>query len=112
MRIGKLNRRLVLQTQPAPGSRAVGTNGDIAEEWADDATYWGSVEPLSGRELANALALRNDVSHKITTHYFGRVVPALARWKLGSRIFAIVSALDVDEGHRQTIYLCTEVATS
>mgnify|MGYP000676880278 CR=1 FL=1 len=112
MRLGTLNRRLVLQTQPAPEHRAVGANGDVAEEWADVKTYWGSVEPLTGRELANALQLRNDVSHKITTHYFGRLVPALARWRIGSRIFNIVSAVDASEGHRQTVCYCTEVATS
>ena len=67
---------------------------------------------LTGRELLNAQQLRNDVTHKITTRYFGRVNPALARWVLGTRTFNIVSAVDVTDRHRMTVHICTEVVSS
>ena len=112
MRSGTLNHVLTYQTKPVEASASEDANGQEVEVWSDVATYRASLKPLSGRELANALALRNDVTHEIRTRYFGTVNPALARWKLESRIFNIISAINVDDARREMIYICTEVVSN
>lgn len=106
--IGALRNRITLQTQPPPEDRESSPTGAALDEWSDVATHWASVEPLSGRQLVNAREIEDDVTHQIRTRYFGPVDPVLSRWTWGTRVFAIVSALDVEERHREMVFTCIE----
>lgn len=111
MNIGALRQRVEFQTKPAFDDADIDDGHQEEEVWTTEATYYASVIPLSGRELTNALAIRNDVSHKITLRWFGVVNPALARFKMGERLFNIISAINVDERSRELSCICTEVVS-
>ena len=50
MNIGKLNKRLILQSP----TETRDDHGGYDETWTDEATVWGAIEPLRGQELTNA----------------------------------------------------------
>jgi len=50
VRIGKLRHRIALQSI----TTAKNAFGEDIPTWATYSTVWGSVEPLTGRELFNA----------------------------------------------------------
>lgn len=106
-----MRKRVEFQTKPAFDSATNDAGGQEVEVWTTQETYYAAVVPLSGRELTNALAIRNDVTHKITTRWFGIVNPALSRFKMGSRIFAITSAVNVEERNRELSCTCIEVVS-
>lgn len=66
MRSGKLRHRVTLQrfvkTQDP-------TTGLIRTEWADVATVWASVEPLSGRDFIAARAQQSEISARVVIRY-------------------------------------------
>jgi len=106
---GKLRYPLELQTKPSAASASYDSHGQEIESWSTSATYRGEIKPLTGRALELARQLRADVTHQITTRYFGSIDPKVSRWKYGSRVFEIVSAVDVEERRRETRCICTEV---
>ena len=106
---GKLRYPLTLQTKPAPASATYDSHNQETEVWTDAGTYHGEIRPLSGRALELARQLRNDVTHSITTRYFGRVDPRVSRWVYSGRIFNIVDAIDVEERRRESRFTCVEV---
>ena len=65
IRAGALNRRITLQSR----SVSQDASGGQINTWADVATIWASIEPLSGRELMAAQAVQSAVSHQITIRY-------------------------------------------
>lgn len=106
--IGRKQNRITLQTQPEPDDREADSHGQLADKWTNGNTYWAEVKPLSGRALVNAQQTRHDATHQITTRYTGSIDPALNRWKWGSRIFNIISALNTEERRRETVFICVE----
>jgi len=106
---GKLRYPLDFQTKPSAASATYDSHGQETEVWTTQATYRGEIRPLTGRTLELARQLRSDVTHQITTRYFAAIDPKVSRWKYGSRVFEIVSAVDVDERRRESRCICTEV---
>lgn len=104
MRASDLRHRVTFQ------SRSVTTDsfGAQSQAWADVATVWADVSPLSGRELMAAQAINVEVSHSITirwqAQFAGPKVAAAMRIVYGNRIFNIHSAIDPDE-RRKTIQI-------
>lgn len=108
MQAGRLRHAIALQK--ATESRDA--LGGVTLTWATQATRQGSISPLRGVELQAAQQTEARVTHKITLRYTPDLSPD-ATWRLlfGSRIFHVVSILNVDERNRTWEILATEVPT-
>lgn len=106
MRAGQLRHRLAIQT--ATETRT--DSGESVKLWTTTAQVWGSVEPMSGKELFTAQQVSPNVTHKITMR--GRPLSAVSpqqRIAFGDRIFQVDNALNKDERGIQTTALAIEV---
>ena len=103
MRAGKLRHMIaiesVIETQDADGS--------VIETWSTYATAQASIEPISGREYFAAQTTQADVTHRISLRYFAGIMPKM-RVKYGSRIFDILSAININERNRELQLMCRE----
>lgn len=66
-----MRHRLVIQN-PTTVTDSIGAT---RPSYAEVATVWGSVEPLSGGETVEALAQKAEMSHRIRIHARGDVKP-------------------------------------
>lgn len=113
MRAGKLRHRLELQAN----SQAVDAYGDPrpsrnnAASWTTEATVWGEVRPLVGREAVEASRVVAELTHWVFIRYRAGVTPQ-KRIKWGSRIFNILSVANVEERGRELQIMCKEVLSS
>lgn len=98
-RPGLLRHRLILQTV----NDAADGQGGFVKAWTDTATVWGSLEPLSGRELLQAQQVQSRVTHKSRLRYRSdvTVTPAM-RIKKGTRTFNVQEVRNVEE---RNVYL-------
>lgn len=99
MQSGKMRWRLEIQAQ-----------ADLKAPWLTEAVRWGSVEPLSGRELYAARQVQAEVTHRVRLRYY----PAISshkRFKVGERTFNITEVMNPDERKRETSCLCVEQAS-
>jgi len=80
----------------------------IAEPWADVATIWASIEPLSGREFFAAQQVNAEVTTRIRTRYLAGIKSSM-RVVYGSRIFDIQSIIDIEERHTEMHLMCKEL---
>lgn len=101
-----MDKRVTLQSV----SRVSDGAGGWMETWADTATVWGHVAPLSGREATYAQSLAGEVSHKVTIRYRAGITPR-QRVQYGDRVFEVSAVLDPDEKHEQLELYCTELLT-
>jgi SPP1 family predicted phage head-tail adaptor len=76
MKAGKL-RHLVALYAPTDGIDSFGDNSGLA--FTQVATVGASIEPLVGRELMYAQAMRSDVTHKVTMRYRSDIN---AKWQM------------------------------
>lgn len=105
MRAGPLRHRPTLQA----ATEATDSFGKRTRSWSDVGTVWARVEPLSGRELERARAVRSDVTHRITTRGRVPLAPGL-RLLLRGRAIELHYVLDLDERRRELVAYGTEVA--
>jgi SPP1 family predicted phage head-tail adaptor len=103
VKIGKLRHRITIEetteTQDADGS--------VIENWSAFATVQSSIEPISGREYFAAQTTQADMTHRINLRYVAGVKPKM-RVKFGSRIFDILSVINVNERNRELQLMCRE----
>ncbi len=105
MRPGELRHHIELQ-ENTPTTDAAGQNVD---SWATVSWLWASIQPLSGRELEQARQIVSEVTMKITVRYdANNIVTNEKRFRLGSRLFPIQNALNVDELNVWFECLCIE----
>lgn len=101
--IGRLRHRLILeQSVPTPDG-----GGGVTLTWVQVAQIWGALEPLSGRERVEAGRIAGRHMYDITIRHRGDVKLSM-RFALGTRIFHILSAEDVDGRGRWLKTLCEE----
>jgi SPP1 family predicted phage head-tail adaptor len=104
------NRRHLVQVQK---------RSDDEDSFGGQLTTWATlfstkvgIEALSGRELMAAQAVQSEVTHQISAVYrpewANPKTSASYRIVLGSRIFNIHSALNVDERNRELLILASE----
>ena len=107
MRAGALRHRLTFQQLPATPQRD--STGAEVEDWQDVATVWGSVEPLTGRELFTAQQLNATLSHRVRLRYLPGITPKM-RIQFGPRYFLIdTPPINREERNIELELLCTEV---
>lgn len=63
---GKLRHRVTIQ---APTHTQDSTTGETAVTWADVATVWAAVEPLSVKEYLQSQADQSEVSARVTIRH-------------------------------------------
>lgn len=67
---GKLDSRLEIQRDAnLDDDTKVNEMGERVEDWQAIYTVWGSIEPISGRELWLAQQAKSEATHKITIRY-------------------------------------------
>lgn len=103
MKAGKLRHRVTIQT----ATENQDSFGQAVKTWDDTATRYASIEPLTGRELFNAVQVQPDVSHRVTLRHYEGLTPA-NRLKFGARYFEIKSVLNTEERGLETVALCVE----
>lgn len=86
---GELNRRVTLQTRTSVQD----TYGQAQDTWADWATCWAKIEPLSGNEMISAQAINAELTHKVTIRYRPGVLASM-RLLYGGRIFNVGSVIE------------------
>jgi SPP1 family predicted phage head-tail adaptor len=64
MRAGRLRHRLIFEESTETASPS--GSGEMLKTWNEVGTRWGSVDPLSGKELFTAQQTSSRVSHRIT----------------------------------------------
>lgn len=105
---GKMRHRITFQRF----SGALDDFGDPlqtdAANWADVATMWAAIDPISGREFYAAEQSQSEVSHKIRCRYRTGLDTAM-RITYGKRRFKIISLIDWEERHESLLLMCKEV---
>ncbi|CAB4121505.1 gp16_SPP1, putative phage head-tail adaptor [uncultured Caudovirales phage] len=103
MQSGLLRKRLTIQQR----SQSQDSYGQPLTVWADVATVWGEISPMSGSEMLSAQAVQSSLSHSVTIRYHSGVNPKM-RIKYGIRLFDIQNVIDENERHRTMTLLCIE----
>jgi SPP1 family predicted phage head-tail adaptor len=103
MEAGKLRHNITIQ------QKAIGVDafGGPTETWTDVVSVWASVEPLQGRELANAQTVNAETTTRITMRYRPWVIPA-NRIIFEGKFYNIQSVVDPGMQHRELIILASE----
>lgn len=100
---GKLNRRVTLQTRTS----TVDDGGGHTEAWADTATLWARVSPLTGVERYAAQQVQSGLSTEVEIRHRSGVVPQ-QRFKFGTRLLYIQSVINRDERGESLVCICEE----
>ncbi len=106
MQAGKLRHPLTIQAR----STTRDSLGQELETWATVSTVWGSVVPLTGRELVQAQALHSETTHKVTVRFFDGLTTS-HRMQHNGRTLQILSVLNTDERNREHVLMCKEWGT-
>lgn len=106
MRIGPLRHRLAIQNSVASQDEY---GDDSVRTFSTDETVWGSVEPLSGRELLNAQQVQAETTHRIRIRYTTNATSE-SRILFKSRTFEIVSLINWLEKNCRLELLCKEIS--
>jgi len=101
--IGSLRHRITLQS---PTAVADGMGGQTVT-WTTEGTVWAAIWPTSAKEQVRAAQPAMTVTHRIRLRH--RTVDADWRVRFGTRYFAIVSRINVDETDHTLDLLCQEV---
>ena len=103
MKIGKLRHRIAIEQV----AEIQDSDGSVIETWSAFADVQASIEPISGREYFAAQTTQAEVTHRFSLRYVSGVTPKM-RVKYGSRIFDILSVINVNERNRELQLMCRE----
>lgn len=101
---GDLRHRIAIQTL----NTTLDSMGGQPTTYTTVATVYGSIRPLSGRELFTAQAADADVTHEITIRNYSGLTPK-HRLLHDSRAFNIESVRNIEERDRMMVLLVKEV---
>jgi len=100
---GQLKRKIIIQT----ATKVQDDFGEETETWANTATMWASIQPVSGSEGITGNQINPEVTHKIMMRYRAGVTPA-NRVLYGTRVFDINVVRNIFEENRWLELLCRE----
>jgi SPP1 family predicted phage head-tail adaptor len=95
--IGKMDKRITFQKDSGT------TRNDYGEKtvtWIDEYTCWAHIRPLTGNEAYLSKQTFPTLAGKILMRYYA--VQPEWRIKYGTRIFKILSIVNIDENGRKT----------
>ena len=101
--IGDLRQRLTLEEV----SRVDDGGGGASETWVTVAVLWAALDPVRGKEDVVADGIEGNVTHEVWLRYRSGVVPAM-RFTQGTRVFEVLSVVDVGERGRWLRIFCEE----
>ena len=104
MRIGDLRHRVTIEKKIV----TIDAYGDEVVSWAEVATVWAAVEPLSGREFLEGRRLENEINHRIRIRYREGLTPSM-RVVWGPRAFDIESVIERESRRREMWLMCREI---
>lgn len=99
----ELRHRLTLEEV----QRVADGAGGFTTSWAGVADLWAALTPTGGSEGVEAGRLAGKRAYEIVLRYRDGVRPAM-RFRMGARIFEILTVTDVGERHRWLRCLCEE----
>ncbi len=102
MRAGSLRRQVVIESR----STARDSAGQALDDWSSVAVAYADIQPIAGRELAQANSEVSIVNAQIDIRYRPGVTAAM-RVRYGSAIYNIEAVLDLDSRHETTRLLCS-----
>ncbi|MFO7537614.1 MAG: phage head closure protein [Chloroflexota bacterium] len=107
MRAGRMRHRLAIQAKAA----APDAYGQEVIDWQDVAIVWGSVEPISGRELVELRQELGEVTTRIRLRYRrDRLTPEMRiYWSVHDIYYDIASVTNTGERNRETVIIAQEV---
>jgi len=118
---GKYRKRLQLQALPAGQAKDPQWNEPTYGDWAPVTDYvgtpmppmWGSVEPLSGKELVWASEVVADATHLVKVRYYHGLTSRMRFLYVddvtgATRILNIEYVKDVEERHVEYWCICHE----
>ena len=105
MRIGDLDKRITLQYQ----TKTPDGMGGFTVVWADAATVWAAIWPVSASETIQAAQTTMTITHRIRIRYRSALK---ASWRVSwaGRYFNLVSTIDPNMDHRWLDLMCKEAA--
>jgi SPP1 family predicted phage head-tail adaptor len=103
VKIGKLRHRITIERV----SETQDSDSSVIETWSTFTAVQAWIEPISGREYFAAQTTQAEVTHRISLRYLDGAI-AKMRVKHGSRIFDILSAVNVNERNRELQLMCRE----
>lgn len=104
MRIGPMRHRVTVLHQVQGADDPL---GEPSLTWAEFATVWGEVSPLSGRQYMEARQAQSEVSHRVRIRYLPGVAADM-RVQHDGRMFQIEAVLDMGERKREMHLMCVE----
>lgn len=104
IRAGELRHKVTLQQEISKDDN----HGGQVLAWADVATVWAKIEPISGTEAIVARQVQDSLTHKIWLRWRPGVV-AKMRLLFGKRVFNIIEPpRNWDERNRMLELRCEE----
>lgn len=105
MRTGSLRHLITIQSY----TETVDSFGGVTNTWAELIKAWASIMPLSGTEKYFSKEKHATATHQVKIRYFDGVNPKM-RLLHGSRVFEIISVLNVGERDKQMVLIVQEDA--
>jgi len=90
--IGQLRHRLIVQAE----TQSQGATGEVTSTYATASTVWGSISPITGRELEQAKQISEEITYKAIIRYYSGLTTEY-RISHDSRTFEIASIQNFDE---------------
>jgi SPP1 family predicted phage head-tail adaptor len=88
-------------------AREADGGGGFTDSWTELAELWAAITPTDGSESVEADRLAGTVTHEIVLRYRVGVTPSM-RFRVGTRVFQILSAIDWGERGVWLRCLCEE----
>ena len=103
MRAGRLRNRLVLQSK----TETRGAAGGVSTTWTTQATVWGGIHPISGKEYTAIQQTQNEATVKIVMRYQSSIDET---WRVvnGGRAYAIESIINENDRDRMMTLMCLQ----
>ena len=92
MIIGKLRHRLTLKSP----TQTVETDGTPTVSYSTSTTVWGSLRPLSGKEISAAEQISEEVNYRSIIRYNSSIQ---SEWRVenDSKTYEVISVMNYDE---------------
>jgi SPP1 family predicted phage head-tail adaptor len=105
---GQMRTKLIYQE----ASTAPDSYGDPIETWADVATVWARLRPLSGREIFYAQQVHAQTTHEVVARYIAAIKPTgrftVADGSNPARVLNILGVDDTDSRRVELTISCLE----
>ena len=84
------------------------TLGEVIDDWKEHTTAWAAVDPLLGNEFFTAFTTDSKVEIKFNSRYIPGITNDM-RIQHNSKIYEILSAINVKGLNRELLCYCKEV---